>query len=127
MDQIKRAYVEFARLFSEHRLAENISVDFGRAEQTPPFRASVRVVLLGERVQRKSEIVFSTRAEFVKMLSNEVTTSRLSDGAKLRAQTALVSVLYEVHEGFLREPKPSPGVYKHTNEPKRESDECTIM
>jgi hypothetical protein len=127
MDQIKRAYTEFARLFREHGLAEDIAVDFDGAKQTPPFSASVRVVRLGERVQRKSEIFFSTRAEFVKALSNEVTASRLSDGAKLRAQTALVSVLYEVHEGFLREPKPRPGIYKYTNEPKRAEDECTIM
>jgi hypothetical protein len=127
MDQIKVAYVEFVRLFREYKHAENIAVDFGEAKQTPPFRASVRFVPLGEREQRKSEIVFSTRAEFVKQLSNEVTASRLSDGAKLRAQTALVSVLYEVHEGRLREPKPRPGIYKYNNEPKREPDECAIM
>jgi hypothetical protein len=126
MDQIKVAYVEFVRLFREHKHAENIAVDFGGAKQTPPFRASVRVVPLREK-ERKSEIVFSTTAEFVKKLSNEVTASRLSDGAKLRAQTALVSVLYDVHEGSLREPKPRPGIYKYNNEPKRKPDECTIM
>jgi hypothetical protein len=126
MDQIKVAYVVFARLFREHKHAENIAVDFGEAKQSPPFRASVRFVPLGEK-ERKSEIVFSTRAEFVKKLSNEVTASRLSDGGKLRAQTALVSVLYEVHEGSLREPKPRPGIYKYNNEPKRAEDECTIM
>ena len=131
MEKIKLAYREFLAMYNVEKPVERIVVEgFGG---DLPFRAVVRVIRVGVKKDvSASEIRFSDDASFVMAVSDAVRVpdAKLSEGAMLKAQNALIVVLYRIHSHKRggSEIIPHAGVYKYTERGTREKrDECTIL
>lgn len=135
MDKVKLAYGEFWTMYDAHKLPERIVVEAFAAVQTNdevPFRAVVRVFRYGEKDISRSVITFWDDVSFVMAVSDalRVPNAKL-EGAMLKAQTALIDVLYRIHKKkpVAGELKPHAGVYKYNEkrEKRENSDGCAIM